>query len=175
MSRFVKQLMMNELRRALDGRDEFLFLDIERLTGIENNEFRLALRQKNIRVRVVKNTLARIVLNEMKVTGAEEYLRGPTAIVWGGDSIVELARELTDWAKKNEKIRIKGGVLAGKAIGADAVVELSQMPTREELIGRVVGTLLGAATGVVARLQGAAGRVIGQLKAKAEEGGEGGE
>lgn len=173
MSRFVKQLMMNDLRRALEGTDEFLFIDIERLNGIENNEFRLALREKNIRVRVVKNTLARLVLNDLKITGAEGLLQGPTAIAWGGPSIVELARELSDWAKKNDKIRIKGGVLAGRAIGAEEVVQLSQMPTKDELIGRVVMMLVGAATGVVARLEGAAGRVLGQLKSKAEEGAEG--
>ncbi len=173
MSRFVKQLMMNDLRRALGDADEFLFVDIERLTANESNELRLALRQKNIKLRVVKNTLARIVLTDMDVKGVDTYLRGPTAIAWGGNSIVELAREFTDWAKKNEKIRIKGGVLAKQAISSEEVVALSQMPTREELIGRVLGMLVGAATGVVALLEGAAGRVLGQLRTKAEEGGEG--
>jgi len=169
MSRYVKQLMMDELRQTLEGVNEFVFVDLERLNANEATELRLALRQRAIRVRVVKNTLARIVLRELGIEGADEVLRGPTAIAWGGESIVELAREITEWTKKIDRFRIKGGVLGKQTITEAAVIELSKMPSREELIGRVVNLLVGSGTRVVALLQGAAGRVLGQIKAKAEE------
>ncbi len=169
MSRYVKRLMMDELRRTLEGVDDFLFVDLERLNANEATELRLALRERAIRVRVVKNTLARIVLRELGIEGADPILQGPTAIAWGGDSIVELAREITEWTKKIDRFRIKGGVLAKKAISEADVVALSRMPTREELIGRIVSLLVGSGTRVVALLQGAAGRVVGQIKSKAEQ------
>ncbi len=169
MSRYVKRLMMDDLRRTLEGVDEFLFVDLERLNANEATELRLALRERSIRVRVVKNTLARIVLQELGVEGVDSLLQGPTAIAWGGDSIVELAREITEWTKKIDRFRIKGGVLARKAISEADVVALSKMPTREELIGRVLSLLVGSGTRVVSLLQGAGGRVLGQIKSKAEE------
>ncbi len=169
MSRYVKRLMMDDLRRTLEGVDEFLFVDLERLNANEATELRLALRERSIRVRVVKNTLARIVLQELGVEGVDSLLQGPTAIAWGGDSIVELAREITEWTKKIDRFRIKGGVLARKAISEADVVALSKMPTREELIGRVLSLLVGSGTRVVSLRQGAGGRVLGPIKSKAEE------
>jgi large subunit ribosomal protein L10 len=169
MSRYVKQLIMEDLKRRLKGVRDLLFVDLERLNATEATQLRLALRRKQIRLRVVKNTLARRVFAELGLREAAQFLTGPSAVVWGGESIVELAREITDWAKKIDRFRLKGGLLQGTPLTQADVEALSQMPSREQLLGRLVGLLLGCAQRPVQLLQGVGSRLLGQIRAHAGE------
>ena len=168
MSQRVKMLLSDDLRSSLAGVRDVLVVSVSGIDGITNNNMRLALRQKNIRIQVLKNSLAKRVFNEVGLAPVNQFLEGPSAIAWGGPSIVELAKEITQWAGKLKLLKIKGGSTAGVGLTADQVNVLSKLPSREELIGRVVNLALSPARRVASLMISPAGRILGQLKTMAE-------
>lgn len=173
MSRYVKDLQLKHLRRQFDGVSDLVVVNVVGIDAIKTNELRLNLRKKGISMQVVPNSLALRVLNDNGVTGLEPLLAGPSAIAWGGSGVVELAKEVTDWAKKVEKLQVKGGCVAGQAVDAVGVKALSEMPSREELLGRIVMLALSPAARVVRLAQSPGSIIAGQLKAMSEEEGGG--
>ena len=173
MSKYVKKLMMDELRETLVGVRDLLVLDLKGVDAIADNQMRLKLREKEIQIRVVTNNLARKVFSESGLDGVGDFFKGPTAVAWGGDSVVELAKEISEWAGKIEQLQIKGGVSDGEPISAGEVDVLSKLPSREELLGMLVGQLQGPGAQLAGLILSPGGRLAGQLKARSEEEEEG--
>ncbi len=168
MSKQVKKMLSDELRKAFTGVNDVVVVSIEGVGGIENNQMRLALRKKDIHVQVVKNSLAKRLFSEIGLDSANRLLEGPTAVAWGGPTIVELAKEITNWVGKLKKLQIKGGASAGQSLTKEQVTALSKLPSREELLGRVVSLAMGPAARLVSLMNSPAGRIAGQLKTMSE-------
>jgi large subunit ribosomal protein L10 len=176
MSKYVKELMMDQLRSDLDSGRSVLILDLKGLDAVAEYQFRRDMRKKSIRVRALKNTLARRVFSEMGMDGLSRYLEGPSVLVWGGDGVAELAKEVSAQVKTLKKPEIKGGAVDGVVIGPGQVEEITKLPSREALIGRVVGLALAPVQRIVALAGSPAGNLMGQLKTISEgTGNEGGE
>ena len=173
MSKYVKKLMMDELRETFVGVRDLLVLDLKGVDAIADNRMRLKLREKEIQIRVVTNNLARKVFSESGLDGVGDFFKGPTAVAWGGDSVVELAKEISEWAGKIEQLQIKGGVSDGEPISAGEVDVLSKLPSREELLGMLVSRLQGPGAQLAGLILSPGGRLAGQLKARSEEEEEG--
>ena len=169
MSKYVKELQMKDFRQSFTDVDDVLVVNVVGIPAVDDNHMRLELRKKGIQLRAVKNSLARKVFEELGLAPANPYLYGSSAIVWGGPGIVELAKEITEWAKKLQSFTVKGGCVSGQGLDAQGVEQLSKMPTREELLGQVVGMLLGPASTVVAQLTGPASQVASQIEKLAEK------
>ena len=176
MSKFVKELMMDQLKSDLDGSRSLLILDLKGLDAITEHQFRRDLRQKSIKVRALKNTLARRVFRDMGMDGLAKDLEGPSVAVWGGDGVAELAKEISAQVKKLKKPEIKGGAVDGVVIGPSQVEDITKLPSREVLIGQVLGLLLGPARQVLAQVGSPASTLVGQLEevVKRQQGDEGG-
>ena len=168
MSKYVKELMMDQLRSDLDGSRSVLILDLKGLDAITEHQLRRDLRKKSIKIRALKNTLARRVFSDMGMDGLSQYLEGPSVAVWGGDGVAELAKEISAQVKKLKKPEIKGGAVDGVVIGPTQVEDITKLPSREALIGRVVGLALAPAQRVVALANAPAGGLLGQLKTLSE-------
>lgn len=168
MSKLVKKMMQDDLRGSLQGVTDLLVVSVNGLNGLQSNTMRLALRQKNIRVQVVKNSLAKRVLDDVGLTQAAQFLDGPSAVAWGGPTIVDLAKEITEWVGKLKKLQIKGGSTSGQPLTPEQVTALSKLPSREQLIARVVMLALSPASRVAGLITAPAGRIVGQVKTKAE-------
>jgi large subunit ribosomal protein L10 len=168
MSKQVKKLLMDDMRKSFDGVRDVLVISVNGVDGIQNNQMRQALRQKNIRVQVVKNSLTKRLFGEMGLGPAAQFLEGPSAVAWGGQTIVDLAKEITDWSAKIKKLEIKGGATSGLPLTAAQVTALSKLPSREELVARVVMLALSPARRVASLLASPAGRIASQLKTKSE-------
>jgi large subunit ribosomal protein L10 len=177
MSKYVKELMMDQLRSDLDGSRSLLILDLKDLDATAEHGFRRTLRKKSIRLRVLKNSLARRVFTDLGMDGLNKFLEGPSAIAWGGEGIAELAKEISNQVKALKKPAIKGGAVDGVIVGPEQVEDITKLPSREVLIGQVISLLLGPAQAALSVVSNPASTLVGQLEAfvKRQEAGTGAE
>jgi len=174
MSKPVKNLIVSAYEEEFEGLDGAVVIDIRGVDSNTNNAIRQELRKKQIHVTVVRNALARKALADSKLAGLFEALRGPSALVYGAESVVDVARSIMEWAKKIEKLDVKGAVLDGEYFdGAAGVKRLSTFPTREEALAKAVqiilspgGTLLGAVKGPGGKLLG----IVKEIQTRLEDG-----
>jgi len=165
MSRQIKEMLVNEYKRRLDGVDDAVLVDIRELNAVENNKMRLDLRKKGIRVTVLRNSLARSAFHDTGLAGFESLLVGPSAVVYGGESVVNVAREIVDWSKKAKTIQLKAALLDGQLFEGKAGVEaLSAFPTREEAQAQVVQLVMSPAEQLVGAAIAPGGNVLGIVK-----------
>lgn len=169
MSKRVKEMMISEIQSRIGDARDFLVLNSAKMDAITTNKMRVALRKQNIRAMVVPNSLAKKALRDVGVSSLDSLLTGPTTIVWGGQDIVALSKEMTKWAKDIEALTIRGGTVEGKAINAADVESLSKSPSREELIGKIAGLILAPGGRLAGALLGPGGRLNGQIKSIADK------
>lgn len=173
MSKAVKRMQMDAFKGAVGEARDFVFVNFTGLDAIAENKLRLELRKKGVRLHQVKNTLAKLVFQELGMT-VEAPWGGATTVAWGMSSVADLSKEVEAFAKKHDKkVKVKGAVADGSEVSFEMALK---MPTRTEAIGRVVMLALSPAARVAGALRGPAGIVAGQVKSiserKEEEGAE---
>jgi large subunit ribosomal protein L10 len=169
MSKYVKELMMDQLRTDLGDNKSLLILDLKDLDAQGEYQLRRDLRKKSIHLRVLKNTLARRVFADLGMDGLSQFLVGASAAAWGGEGIAELAKEISKQVKALKKPEIKGGAVDGVVVGPGQVEDITKLPSREVLIGQVLTLLLGPAREALALVSSPASTLIGQLEAFIEK------
>lgn len=165
MSKEIKQLEMNALEHTFKEVRELVMMSVQGQSSQNDNHLRLGLRKKNIRLQVVKNTLARRVFGQLGLQMTKCW-EGPTTVAWGAGSLSELSRELETAFKNNDKVKFKCAVADGQEVSFDQALK---MPTRAEAIGRVIMLALSPAGRIAGQLRGPAGRVAGQVKSLSEK------
>ena len=168
MSKYVKELMMDQLKSDLDGSRSVLIVDLKGLDAITEHQLRRDLRKKSIKIRALKNSLARRVFSDIGLDGLSQFLSGPSVAVWGGDGVAELAKEISRQVKTLKKPAIKGGAVDGVVIGPAQVEDITKLPSREALIARVVSLALAPAQRVVSLASAPASNLLAQLKTLSE-------
>jgi large subunit ribosomal protein L10 len=140
MSKYVKELMRGEMERRITGDHitDFVVISTQGVDGVDNNVMRGVLANKKIKLMVVKNALMKKALANLKMEAAAAIFTGPCAIAYGGDSIVDVAKEIADWVGKVPAIHIKGAYLEGMVLDSAGAEGLSKMPGRLQLQGMVV-------------------------------------
>ncbi len=119
-------------------------LDVERLTLLRNS-----LRKSDTEVKVVKNTLLRLASQGTDLSVVQDQLKGPLALILANKDVVEPAKVLVEFAKKNAQLEIKSGVLDGKILTQDQLNALSLLPSREILLGKLLSVMVGVQGGLV--------------------------
>jgi len=139
------------------------------LTVGEVTELRRQLRAVGATHRVIKNTLALRAAADAGINGLESYLSGPTVVTVSMTDIVAPARVLTAFAKDHDKIEVIGGVVEGKPSNAADVKAIAELPSKEQLVSKLLGSLQGPATGIVRVLNGPATNLVRVLAAIADK------
>ncbi len=175
LTRKKKEEIVGDLHEKLSKASAAVLTDFKGLTVAEITELRDALAEQNIEYKVVKNTLMKIACKETDAEVLEPFLQGTCAIAIGYDDPTVPAKILKKFSKENEKLKIKAGVLGSKLLNADEVLAIADLPSREELLARLVGVLIAVPTGLVTVLSGVPRSFVGvlaALKQKKEEQGE---
>jgi large subunit ribosomal protein L10 len=165
MSKPIKSMIAAEYKKRFGDLTEALLVDIRGIDANTNNELRQDLHAKGVRITVIRNTLARTAFADTPLEAFTSSLDGPSALCYGGESVVDVARMLIDWAKKIDALEVKAALLDGEFFeGAKGVKHLSTFPTKEESKAIVVQLMLAPAGNVVGGATGPGGQILGVIK-----------
>src|SRR5262245_30491028 len=165
MSKLIKKMQMDALEQTFGSVRDLVLLSVTGMTCQQDNQLRHTLRKRNIRLQVVKNSLARNVFNRLGMTLTNVW-EGPTTLAWGSTGLADLSKELDTLLRKNDKVKFKGAVADGQEVTFEQALK---MPTRAEAIGRVVSLILAPAGRLVSQITGPAAAVASQVKSLADK------
>lgn len=174
MSKPVKEMIIKEYQSRFGDLEGALVVDIRGIEANDNNNLRGDLAKQNIRITVVKNTLAAKALEGTALEPLAPALDGPAALAYGAETVVDVARALVDWAKKIKHLSLRGAVLDGEYFDGNAGVKrLSAFPTRDEAQAKAVllvltpgGNLVKAATSPGSNIMG----IVKEIEERLEKG-----
>ena len=172
MNREEKVASVTELQARFRRASVTLVAASKGLTVAKTRELRRALRQAGGELKVAKNTLARRALKDTAFAVLEELLTGPTGLVFGYDDPIAVAKVLVRFTEENAKLSITGGALEGRLLPGTAVTELAKLPSREVLLGMLLGLLQAPATQLLRTIQepGARfARLLGKVRDSREQ------
>ena len=151
-----KAAVVEEMKEKLQSAQGAVFVGFSGLSVADVTKLRRKFREGGVEYKVVKNTLTRIAADELGFNDLDAVLEGPTAIAYSAEDTVAPAKILKDFIKetKTEALTVKAGIADGQVIDAAAVEALASLPSREELLAKLVGSMQAPISGLVNVLQG---------------------
>ena len=135
-----KQAVISEIREKIEKSTSLVLVDYRGLTVEQVTELRNKYREAGVQYKVYKNTMMKFAFKELGFDEFEQYLEGPSAVAFSGDDVTAAARITNEFAKSNDKLVIKAGVLEGKVLNSDEVKAVANIPSREVLIAKLLGS-----------------------------------
>ena len=171
MSKYVKNLITDHIRKSLDGVQDALLVNMVGLEANANNVLRGELEAKGIKVMVVKNSMAARATADTPLASMFDGIGGSSAVCWGSEDIVSLAKEVVRLAENPayKAFEARGGVLDGEQLSPAKVKEVSKWPSRQEQLSLLIGQILGPGSQLSGQLIGPGGALASQIEQKAEE------
>ena len=149
-----KRQLVEEIKNKFQEAQSAVLVDYRGLNVEEVTELRSKFRTEGVDYKVYKNTMMRFAVREAGLEGLSEHLVGPTAVAFGLEEPVGAAKIINEFSKKHKNLEIKAGMVDGKVINIEEVRDLANLPSREELIAKVLGGFNSPITGFVNVLQG---------------------
>ncbi len=156
----LKQPVVQEISERIQGAQSVVLVDHRGLTVEQDTQLRRALREAGVTYKVYKNTMMNFAFKGTELEGLSRYLEGPSAMAVSTTDATAPARILANFAKTADKLEIKGGVVEGTVYDAAGIANIASIPSRDELISKLLGSLQSPITNFA--------RVMNQL---AEKGG----
>lgn len=160
-----KQATVTEIREKLEKAKGAVLADYRGLNVADATKLRRTLREAGVEFRVLKNTMTRIAAQEAGIQGLDSYLEGPTAVAFGFTDLVAPAKILSQFAKENKNLVIKAGIVEGKVVNEEGVKALADLPPKEVLIAKMLGSMQAPLSGLVNVLQGNIRNLVYALEA----------
>lgn len=136
-----KKQLVDEIAAKLRASKSTIVVDYRGLTVAEVTELRKQLREAGVEFKVYKNSMVRRAADAVELSGLNEALTGPNAIAFSNEDVVAPAKILNDFAKKNEALELKAGVIEGNIATVEDVKALAELPSREGLLSMLLSVL----------------------------------
>ena len=165
-----KEQVVAELAERLREADTLIVADYRGLTHAELDGVRTELLGHGARFTVCKNTLTRRAASDAGTEALLEFLTGPTAIAFVHDGdMVAVAKTLAETARTTRRLELKGAVLEGRTVNADAVRELATLPPTDVLRGQVLGAIVAPLTSLLGLVSAPLTNLVGLIDARIEQ------
>ena len=149
MNRSTKENVVTELHKKLKNVNLAILADYSGIKVKDITDLRNKLRKADSELKVVKNNLLSIALQDTEFTLLDDHLKGPRALMMNFGDVVEPTRILVEFAKKNDRLEIEAGVLDGRLLSREQIKALAELPGRDILLGKFLSVLVGAQTQLV--------------------------
>lgn len=169
MATHVKSAVIAEIKERVTASEAILLVDYRGLSVKDITTLRHNLREVGATMTVYKNTLTELALRELALPTLDEYLQGPTGFVFVSGDPVAPAKALTNFAKENAALVLKGALMGSNVLDQAGLEALSKLPSHEELIAKLLGTLQNPTRGLVTVLGGPARGLATALDAIAKQ------
>lgn len=141
-----KQEEVSKLAEKLKEAKVILLTDYRGINVEDVTKLRAELRGVNTEYKVIKNNIIKRALDANGENGLDDLLEGPTALIIGTEDYLEPSKIIYNFSKNNDFYKIKGGIIDGKVMTAEEIITLAKLPSRQELIAKLAGALLGNIT-----------------------------
>lgn len=158
----IKQPIVNQIAEEVKDAQSVVLVDYRGLTVAQDTELRKQLREAGVIYKVYKNTMMRRAFEGTEFAGLDSFLEGPSAVAISKDDATVAARILANFAKTADKLELKAGVVEGTVYDVKGINEIAKVPSREELLSKLLGSIQSPITNFA--------RVLNQI---AEQGGAG--
>ncbi len=158
IGKIYRENLIDKLQKNIDDNGSLFLLSYSNIKSPKLSEFRKELKKAGGKVLVSKNSLARVAFKNLKQEKLAERITGQTALVWGPEDSVEIAKIVVKFAKEIQALKIQGGLLQDKILEANDIKTLSDLPSREVLLAKLLGTI-----------QAPISRLLGSMNAKSRE------
>ena len=136
-----KSVQVQEIAAKFEAAASVVVVDYRGLTVAQVTELRKQLREAGVEFKVYKNTLTRRASEIAGVEGINEFLTGPNAVAFSNEDVVAPAKIINEFAKKNEALEIKAGIIEGTIASVEDVKALAELPSREGLLSMLLSVL----------------------------------
>lgn len=164
-----KAQVVAQIKEKLEQSQSAVIIDYRGLTVEEDTELRRQFRQAGVEYKVLKNTMIQRAANELGITGLDDHLNGPTAVAFGISDPVAPAKVITEYINKTKKMSVKCGILDGVAIDPARVQALADLPSKEVLVAKMLGSMQSPISGLVSVLGGTVRSLLYAIKAVMEQ------
>jgi len=168
-----KQAIVAALAQRIQGAQAGVLVDYKGITVEEDTALRTELRKENVQYTVVKNTLTRKALEQVGMSGLDEVLNGTTSLATAENDPIAPFRILNDYSKKlNDRFNIKAAFMEGKVLSDAEIAEMAELPSKDALYAKVLGTMIAPITGLAVCLGQILEQKGGSVAPAAEEAAE---
>lgn len=143
MDRAGKEAVVEKFRKKFKDAKVAILADFRGLNVEKINDLRRELGSSGVQFTVIKNTLAKLAISGTDFEPLDDKFEGPIAIAFATDDVIAPAKILSDFIKKNEILKIMGGVLEGQLLDEAKISELAKLPSKDQLIGQLLSVMLG--------------------------------
>ena len=161
--------MLAQIKGDLEGSSAMWVVDYRGLTVKDIQNLRRSIREAGAVMKVYKNTIMHIALEQAEMPTLDDMLAGPSAFVSAGEDAAAAAKAVKDFAKSNENLEIKGGLMDAVALSAAEVEAIASLPSREQLMAQIAGAISGVARGLATAINGVPRGLAQATKAVADQ------
>ena len=161
--------MMESIKADLEGVNAMWVIDACGLTVKEVESLRRSIREAGACMKVYKNTIMKKALAELEMANLDAILEGPSAFVFCGDDVAAAAKAVTEFAKENKKLEVKGGMMDNSFVNAEEVKAIASLPSKEVLLAQIAGAISGVARGLAVCINGVPSGLARQIQQIADQ------